>query len=60
MQLLVSTGVALDIVRKHQRWPGAINPLPPSDAVRKQKKIVKRIFSVNYYHNLKNITPLET
>jgi len=37
-----------------------INPLPPSDAVRQQKKIFLRIFSVQYCLNLKNITPLET
>jgi len=37
-----------------------LNPLPPSDAVRKQKKIFWRIFSVQYFHNSKNITPLET
>jgi len=35
-------------------------PLPPSDAVRKQKKIFQRIFSAKYCHNSKNITPLET
>jgi len=35
-------------------------PLPPSDAVQKQKHLFKRIFSVQYCHNLKNITPRET
>jgi len=29
------------------------NPLPPSDAVRKQKKIFYRISSAHYCHNLK-------
>ena len=37
-----------------------INPLPPTDTVRKQKKIIQRIFSDQYSHSLKNITPLET
>jgi len=37
-----------------------VNPLPPSDAVRKQKKVFYRIFLVQYCHALKNITPLET
>jgi len=32
------------------------NPLPPSDAVRKQKKIFYWIFSVQYCYNLINIT----
>jgi len=36
------------------------NPLPLSDAVRKQQKTFYRIFSVQYRHNSKNITPLET
>jgi len=37
------------------------NPLPPSDADRKQKKIFWRILSSSVYcYNLKNITPLET
>jgi len=40
--------------------PYSLNPLPPSDAVRKQKKIFKTIFSVQHCHNLKNITHLET
>jgi len=31
---------------------GAVNPLPPSDAVRQQKKIFLRIFSVLYCLNL--------
>jgi len=38
----------------------SVNPLPPSDAVRKQKNLLLRIFSVQYYHNLKNTTPLKT
>jgi len=37
-----------------------VNPLPPSDAVRKQKKNILEDFSVWYRHNLKNIIPLET
>jgi len=37
-----------------------INPLLPSDAVRKQNKIFYGIFSVQYCYYLKNITPLET
>jgi len=37
-----------------------LNPLSPSDAVRQQKKIFQRIFSVQYCLNSKNITPLET
>jgi len=45
-------GVAID--------PTCINPAPPSDAVRQQKKIFLRIFSVQYCLSLKNITPLET
>ena len=36
-----------------------INPLPASDAVRKQKTILEDL-SVQYCHNLKNITPLKT
>jgi len=36
-----------------------LNPLPPSDAVRQQKKIFYRIFSFQYFLNLKNILPLE-
>jgi len=36
-----------------------VNPLPPSDAVRKQKKIFHKIFSVQYGHILKDINPLE-
>jgi len=36
------------------------NPLPPSDDVRKQKKSFQRIFSVQFCHYSKNITPLET
>ena len=43
----------------HSKFP-CINPLPPSDAVRKQKHLFLRIFSVQYSHNLKIITPLET
>jgi len=36
-----------------------LNPLPPSDAVRKQKKICKRIFLVQYVlSKLKQISPL--
>jgi len=31
----------------------------PSDAVRKQNTLLKIILSVQYSHNLKNITPLE-
>jgi len=34
-----------------------INPLPPSDAVRQQKKIFWRIFSVQYCHNIKESHP---
>jgi len=41
-------------------WSHAVNPPPPSDAFRKQKKMFWRIFSVQYCHTLKNITPLET
>ena len=37
-----------------------LNPPPPSDAVRKRKKILQRIFKVQYFYNSKNITPLET
>jgi len=37
-----------------------LNIQPPSDAVRKQKKIFQWIFSVQYCHIKKNITPLET
>ena len=33
------------------------NPLPPSDAVRKQMEIFLRIFSVQYCHSLKNYHP---
>jgi len=36
------------------------NPLPPSDAVRKQKILFWRIFLVQFCQNLKNITLLET
>ena len=39
---------------------GDINPVPPNDAVQKQKKKIHRIFSVQYYHNSKNIIPLAT
>jgi len=39
--------------------PPIPNPQPASKAVRKQKNLVKRIFLVQYCHNLKNITPLE-
>ena len=35
------------------------NPLPPSDAVWKQNFILEDFFS-SVFHNLKNITPLET
>jgi len=35
----------------------ASHRLPPSDAVRKQKTLFQRIFSVHYCHNHKNITP---
>jgi len=33
------------------------NPLPPSDAVRQQKKLFYRIFSVQYCRNLKKYHP---
>jgi len=33
--------------------------LPPSDVVRIQKQLFQRISSVQYCHNLKNMTPLE-
>jgi len=36
------------------------NPLLPSDAARKQKNLFQEIFLVQYYYNLKNITPLKT
>jgi len=36
------------------------NPIPPSDAVWKQKKNILEDLSVQYFHSLKNITPLET
>ena len=35
-----------------------VNPLPPSDAVRKQKFILEPLFS-SVLPNLKNVTPLE-
>jgi len=35
------------------------NPLPPSDAVRQQKNIFYRLFSVQYCHNLKRYRPHE-
>jgi len=38
-----------------QKWAINFNPLPPSDAVRKQKKVFYRIFLVQYYQNFKNI-----
>jgi len=37
--------------------PSVVNPLPPSDAVRKQKKIFQRIFSVQYCHHIKKYHP---
>jgi len=37
-----------------------INPLPLSDAVRKQKHLFQRIFSVQYSHGIKKKTLLET
>jgi len=37
-----------------------INPLPPSDAVRKQKEKLQDLFSSVLSKNLKYITPLET
>jgi len=37
-----------------------INPLPPSDAVREQKKNLKDHFSSVLLRSKKNITPLET
>jgi len=46
-------------MNSRDKWNIDFNPLPPSDAVRKQKKIFKRIF-FQYRLNLKNITPLET
>jgi len=38
----------------------ALNPLPPSDAVRKQKTLFYRTFLVQYCHIFKKFTPLET
>jgi len=35
----------------------SFNPLPPSDAARKQKKIFLRIFSVQFRRNQKEISP---
>jgi len=49
-----------DDVNDDIRYEDNLNPLPPSDAVRQQKKIFLRIFSVQYRLNLKNITPLKT
>jgi len=37
-----------------------VNPLPHSDAVRKQKNSFQRIFLAQYCLSLKNIAPLET
>ena len=37
-----------------------LNPISPSNAVWKQKYLFLRIFSVQYCHSLKYITPLET
>ena len=36
-----------------------LNPLPPSDAVRKQKKKLEDLFSLVFLQ-IKNFTPLET
>jgi len=48
------------LIQKLAATIGGLNAQPPSDTVRKQKKIFSRISPNQYCHNLKNITPLET
>jgi len=46
------------VLPDHRPRPvGPFHPLPPSDAVRKQKNSSERIFSVQYCHDLKKYHP---
>jgi len=49
-----------DELKQQFRESTTLNPLPPSDAVRKQENLFYKISSVQYSHNSKNTTPLKT
>jgi len=57
INLIFQTINSVSLGRPKQKSYPQLNPLPPSDAVWQQKKIFLRIFSVQYYLNVKKYHP---